>query len=263
MRTRVAAVTMLVLMFVRSPVYAASPASPGKYAEGVMEVTMSQLIDDAARNTIAAEQKYKGKRFRLMGLVKGVARGAGDEPFVDITDATGTVTIIAKLLPSELNNAAALVRDRIVTVECVGVELRFEVDLLNCRVVKESDGIEMPMHPPQWVASGKFTDDYQDYNDAANIVRRDNIATIWGLRDFRTPIAPGGEYQTFSIASKMEFDCSKPGGNFNAVYFAHYSENMGKGKIVNDLSGHGKWTAIDGDPAVLASEKLACGEAHK
>lgn len=262
MRTRVT-VAALMQVFVGSLAIAAPLPAPGISPDGVMEVTMAQLIDDAARNTIAAEQKYKGMRFQLTGLVKGVARGAGDEPFVDITDATGAVTIVAKLLPSELSNAADLVRDRIVTVECVGVELRTEVDLLNCRVVKHSDGIDMPKHPPQWVASGKPTNDYQDYNDAANIVRHGNIATIWGLRDYRSPIAPGGEYQTYSITSKMEFDCSKPDESYNAAYFAHYSENMGKGKVVTDLRGDDKWKSINSDPVVLASEKLACGGAQK
>ena len=99
-------------------------------ASQAAEITIDarSLQADYSANEIAADQKYKGKRLQVSGVVDSIASDIADEPVVVLEDG-GFAGVHVEGLPTTV--AANLAKGQTITVNCLGNGEMLGVPQLN------------------------------------------------------------------------------------------------------------------------------------
>jgi hypothetical protein len=99
--------------------------------------------------------------------------------------------------------------------------------------------------PPKWVL--RSTDNgLSNYVDMDNISRNKNVVTIWHLQNSTTPLGIPDQNQFRSVKYQLEFNCATH--QDRVLYYASFSEEWGRGKLVNGGKKAEDWKQVaDGE----------------
>lgn len=109
----------------------------------------------------------------------------------------------------------------------------------------------------EWIAVAKL-EDGQLYVDSATIRKDGNMATIDTLFDLNKPFVneANGKPQA-SQKLRTEYDCK--GKRWRMLEYSWFTENMGKGRMVENFSNAYEFLSIPSDSAAEILWKIACG----
>lgn len=97
------------------------PAKSVEPAEPLPEVSAQQLAQAYDRNTVAADQQFKGKRFKVSGVVDSINTDLFGKPYVTLRGGVNQFMQPQFKLGSEhANYAASLQQGMRITLECRG-----------------------------------------------------------------------------------------------------------------------------------------------
>jgi hypothetical protein len=82
------------------------------------EVSAETLIADYAKNEVAGDQKYKGKKLKVTGEIKSITSGIGDEPVVHLGKAGELEFETVMVEDLDKASAAKLEKGKSITVVC-------------------------------------------------------------------------------------------------------------------------------------------------
>jgi hypothetical protein len=94
------------------------------------------------------------------------------------------------------------------------------------------------------------------YVDYTTIRKKDNIIKMLSLVDFE--VTEKGEVDLFSSRAQNEYDCKEK--KIRQLFYALYSDSMGKGKMEHSNSEHLKWLPVRPGSMEEAMWKVACGQ---
>lgn len=97
-----------------APKAAPEPPKP----EPATKVTAKEIIDAYKENEVAADAKYKGKKFEITGTVLAIQSGIGDEPIVSIGTGGPYEIIGVSLNGLSKDTAAKLKKGSKITAVC-------------------------------------------------------------------------------------------------------------------------------------------------
>lgn len=103
-----------------------------------------------------------------------------------------------------------------------------------------------------WIKVGSNdTLNFDYYVDTATS-KDGNKVKMWDIKDFKTArtAADGQKYRSAKL--QREYDCKE--AKDRLLNFSMHSGNMGEGKVIWSLSGHGKWE----QSVSVAYLKIAC-----
>jgi hypothetical protein len=105
-------VSLAILACIYGIVTLATPTDP-------VPISTSALIRDYEANEIAANQNYRGQRWRIRGIVQGIGEGFGGKPYLMLTDSSeGAGPLIqATLTSGDSDGLSRLHKGSQVTVE--------------------------------------------------------------------------------------------------------------------------------------------------
>ena len=92
------------------------------------------------------------------------------------------------------------------------------------------------------------------YVDYTTIRKKDNIIKMLSLVDFE--VTEKGEVDLFSSRAQNEYDCKEK--KIRQLFYALYSDSMGKGKMEHSNSEHLKWLPVRPGSMEEAMWKVAC-----
>ena len=103
---------------------AAAPSQPAKVVQQVEplpEYSAQQMVADYERNTVAADQRYKGKRFKVTGMVASINTDLFGNPYVTLRGGVNPfMQPQFKLDSAHRNYAAGLQKGLPITLVCRG-----------------------------------------------------------------------------------------------------------------------------------------------
>ena len=94
------------------------------------------------------------------------------------------------------------------------------------------------------------------YVDYTTIRKKDNIIKMLSLVDFE--VTEKGEVDLFSSRAQNEYDCKEK--KIRQLFYALYSDSMGKGKMEHSNSEHLKWLPVRPRSMEEAMWKVACDQ---
>ena len=94
------------------------------------------------------------------------------------------------------------------------------------------------------------------YVDYTTIRKKDNIVKMLSLVDFE--VTEKGEIDLFSSRAQNEYNCKEK--KIRQLFYALYSDSMGKGKMEHSNSEHLKWLPVRSGSMEEAMWKVACGQ---
>ncbi len=94
-----------------------APAAPTQIE---LPVSATEMLDDYAKNEVAGDQKYKGKKLQVTGKINRIDSGIGDSPVVHL--GTGSEMEFKSVVVHDLDksDAAKLRKGDSLTVVCTG-----------------------------------------------------------------------------------------------------------------------------------------------
>ena len=92
------------------------------------------------------------------------------------------------------------------------------------------------------------------YVDYTTIRKKDNIVKMLSLVDFE--VTEKGEVDLFSSRAQNEYNCKEK--KIRQLFYALYSDSMGKGKMEHSNSEHLKWLPVRPGSMEEAMWKVAC-----
>ena len=92
------------------------------------------------------------------------------------------------------------------------------------------------------------------YVDYTTVRKKDNIVKMLSLVDFE--VTEKGEVDLFSSRAQNEYDCKEK--KIRQLFYALYSDSMGKGKMEHSNSEHLKWLPVRPGSMEEAMWKVAC-----
>jgi hypothetical protein len=107
----------------------------------------------------------------------------------------------------------------------------------------------------EWIKLGS-NEDSTFYVDAATILRKGKVATMWSLIDYRQSRTIGNA-QYMSLTALGEYDCEKE--QQRVVSGSRQTEKMGRGESVSKLSEPTEWSFAASGSTGEALWKFACG----
>jgi hypothetical protein len=107
----------------------------------------------------------------------------------------------------------------------------------------------------QW-STIDINDQYSVFVDKTTIKRNGNIVQMWELKDFRSAQLGINEDSYLSSKIHSEYDCLE--SNKRILTFVHFTENMGKGRVLNKVIYIDKWSPIANDKIIEKQWKVAC-----
>lgn len=132
-----------------APAWGAAPASAATTSETAptaaaptekpLAVTATALFDDYQANEVSADDKYKGKRLRVVGQLASIDKNAVGGMVLEIKAGTSILAkVAAHVVDSEKEKVAGLAKNQIVAVECVGGTMVLKRPTLqNCTILIE------------------------------------------------------------------------------------------------------------------------------
>jgi hypothetical protein len=107
-----------------------------KDAEVAIDVTADELASAYKKNEIAGDQKYKGKKLRVTGVVDGIDSDITDSAVVRLKAKGEFLGVSARGLPKD--EAAVLEKGKTVIFECTGAgEVISSPQLRDCKVIND------------------------------------------------------------------------------------------------------------------------------
>ena len=94
------------------------------------------------------------------------------------------------------------------------------------------------------------------YVDYTTVRKKDNVVKMLSLVDFE--VTEKGEVDLFSSRAQNEYDCKEK--KIRQLFYALYSDSMGKGKMEHSNSEHLKWLPVRPGSMEEAMWKVACGQ---
>ena len=94
------------------------------------------------------------------------------------------------------------------------------------------------------------------YVDYTTVRKKDSIVKMLSLVDFE--VTEKGEVDLFSSRAQNEYDCKEK--KIRQLFYALYSDSMGKGKMEHSNSEHLKWLPVRPGSMEEAMWKVACGQ---
>ncbi len=96
-------------------------AEPTKKEKPILVVSAADLASDYNDNTIAADQKYKGKEYKVSGTVMSIDTDFMGDPYLTLKGGVNSfMEPQFKFEPSEKNQLATLKKGDKVTMVCIG-----------------------------------------------------------------------------------------------------------------------------------------------
>lgn len=92
------------------------------------------------------------------------------------------------------------------------------------------------------------------YVDYTTVRKKDNIVKMLSLVDFE--VTEKGEIDLFSSRAQNEYDCKEK--KIRQLFYALYSDSMGKGKMEHANSEHLNWLPVQPGSMEEAMWKVAC-----
>ena len=103
-----------------------------------------------------------------------------------------------------------------------------------------------------WIKVGSNdTLNFDYYVDTATS-KEGNKVKMWDIKDFKTAQTATDGQKYRSVKLQREYDCK--GAKDRILNLSIHSGNMGEGKVISSLSGHGKWEQSVSVPYL----KIAC-----
>jgi hypothetical protein len=104
-----------------TPSSEARPAKSAALTEPLPEVSAQQLAQAYERNTVAADQQFKGKRFKVTGVVDSINADLFGKPYVTLLGGVNQfMQPQFKLDSAHVNYAASLQKGMRIALECKG-----------------------------------------------------------------------------------------------------------------------------------------------
>ena len=94
------------------------------------------------------------------------------------------------------------------------------------------------------------------YVDYTTVRKKGSIVKMLSLVDFE--VTDKGEVDLFSSRAQNEYDCKEK--KIRQLFYALYSDSMGKGKMEHSNSEHLKWLPVRPGSMEEAMWKVACGQ---
>ena len=94
------------------------------------------------------------------------------------------------------------------------------------------------------------------YVDYTTVRKKDSIVKMLSLVDFE--VTEKGEVDLFSSRAQNEYDCKEK--KMRQLFYALYSDSMGKGKMEHSNSEHLKWLPVRPGSMEEAMWKVACDQ---
>ena len=94
------------------------------------------------------------------------------------------------------------------------------------------------------------------YVDYTTVRKKDSIVKMLSLVDFE--VTEKGEVDLFSSRAQNEYDCKEK--KIRQLFYALYSDSMGKGKMEHSNSEHLKWLPVRPGSMEEAMWKVACDQ---
>ena len=94
------------------------------------------------------------------------------------------------------------------------------------------------------------------YVDYTTVRKKDNVVKMLSLVDFE--VTEKGEVDLFSSRAQNEYDCKEK--KIRQLFYALYSDSMGKGKMEHSNSEHLKWLPVRPGSMEEAMWKVACDQ---
>jgi hypothetical protein len=92
------------------------------------------------------------------------------------------------------------------------------------------------------------------YVDYTTVRKKDNIVKMLSLVDFE--VTEKGEIDLFSSRAQNEYDCKEK--KIRQLFYALYSDSMGKGKMEHANSEHLNWLPVQPGSMEEAMWEVAC-----
>lgn len=94
------------------------------------------------------------------------------------------------------------------------------------------------------------------YANLSSISRVGNLVKMWNMTDFKTPQYIQDVKNTMSTKELVKYDCKQ--FSTKIVYFASYSENVGRGQSIGGNEISESWTPVIPDSIDEDMWKIAC-----
>jgi hypothetical protein len=115
--------TILVMLASALAVGACKKPTPSEAAasnEKPVVVKATDLQADYQKNEVAADEKYKGKRVRVVGQLDAIEKDAFDDMIVRVKAPPSLLGVHATMRADQKSKVVALQKDQVVAVECTG-----------------------------------------------------------------------------------------------------------------------------------------------
>jgi len=109
----------------------------------------------------------------------------------------------------------------------------------------------------EWMSLGESESGTTVHADPATMGREGDLVKMEVLFDFKTIQTKAG-VSYLSAKAHMEYDCAKQRFEGHAVMY--FSDNMGRGTLLDRSSGKGRWLPVSPGSLDHAVWKLACGK---
>lgn len=96
------------------------------------------------------------------------------------------------------------------------------------------------------------------YADSATIRKAGNMAKMWSVFDYKTPVALDNGKRYMSTRAQFEYDCKEERMRPFAVSF--HSKNMADGEVVYSAFDPGNWGPVPPGTVNDTLWKIACGK---
>jgi len=113
-----------------------------------------------------------------------------------------------------------------------------------------------PAHA-EWMSLGESESGTTVHADPATMGRDGDLVKMEVLFDFKTIQTKAG-VSYLSAKAYMDYDCTKQ--RFEGYAVMYFSDNMGRGTLLDRSSGKGKWLPVSPGSLDHALWKLACGK---
>lgn len=101
-------------------------------------VTSRDLAHAYDENTVAADQRFKGKKFKVTGIVTDINTDLTGSPYVTLDNSDGFLEPQFELLKSENNDIAKLKKGQQLSLLCVGRGDIAKIPMSDCSILNET-----------------------------------------------------------------------------------------------------------------------------
>ncbi len=118
----------------KHPTDTTEPVKPA--TDEIIEISASDLFAEYQNNSVAADQKYKGKKLKVTGTINDIGKDIADDTYITIETGEMFYEIQCYFLDSELDDVAGLKKGDSVTLigTCDGMSIN--VILKRCEIQK-------------------------------------------------------------------------------------------------------------------------------